>query len=70
MHRANSKSNSSESNPLDRARSQSGCACCGAAIARPYGDLWDGRLDDYCAECATARCDAYPGDCGREPERA
>lgn len=42
------------------------CACCGERFPkRRHPDLWDGRLDDYCYDCASARCDAYPGDCGK-----
>lgn len=47
------------------------CACCGGRIARPFGDDdWEGRLDDYCYDCASARCDAYPGECGKDHIRA
>jgi hypothetical protein len=42
------------------------CLCCGApAYPRAAADdPWDGRMDGYCDDCAAARCDAYPGDCG------
>jgi hypothetical protein len=43
------------------------CACCGEVVTRPNGDPWTGRLDAYCEECATTRCDAFPGECRRSP---
>lgn len=43
------------------------CECCGADVSPKEGEyvreLWAGRLDGYCYECAVNRCDAYPGDC-------
>lgn len=39
------------------------CVCCGRMhVTRTERDPWEGRLDGYCYDCATARCDAYPGD--------
>jgi hypothetical protein len=35
------------------------CVCCGKdSTRRQQPDPWEGRLDGYCDECATARCDA------------
>lgn len=44
------------------------CACCRAPYQyrQPKNNPWDGRLDAYCYDCASARCDAYPGDCGKD----
>lgn len=43
------------------------CSCCGYLfLKRIDNDPWEGRLDGYCYDCALARCDAYPGACGKE----
>jgi hypothetical protein len=39
------------------------CGCCGKELQERDPDPWEGRLDDYCYECALCRCDAYPGGC-------
>jgi hypothetical protein len=44
------------------------CACCATGEMTHHLDLdgrdpWRGRLDAYCEECSTCRCDAYPGAC-------
>ncbi len=40
------------------------CWCCQKPHKqRGDNDPWEGRLDGYCDDCATARCDAYPGEC-------
>lgn len=40
------------------------CVCCGSEFSRSADDdQWDGRLDDYCDRCASARCDAFPAEC-------
>jgi hypothetical protein len=38
------------------------------AITKPEGYEYfnPGLIEGYCEHCATARCDAYPGDCGRK----
>jgi len=44
------------------------CVCCGRWFEdRGDGDRWEGRLRDYCEDCAWARCDAFPGGCGKVP---
>lgn len=39
------------------------CHCGMPAGREELPDPWEGRLDGYCDNCATARCDAYPGEC-------
>lgn len=43
------------------------CACCREVYEyrHPDHDPWQGRMDAYCLDCSHARCDAYPGDCGK-----
>lgn len=42
------------------------CVCCREEAPLRDPDPWDGRLNDYCVNCAECRCDAYPGACRRE----
>ena len=39
------------------------CVCCGLLVNHPEPDPWDGRMDEYCVDCAWSRCDAFPGEC-------
>lgn len=41
------------------------CGCCGFMVKPRDPDPWEGRMDAYCYSCALTRCDAYPGECGR-----
>lgn len=43
-----------------------GCFCCNAPVETRDPDPWEGRLDGYCYDCALTRCDAYPGECGKD----
>lgn len=36
---------------------------CGREIEPRDPDPWEGRMDDYCYDCATNRCDCYPDEC-------
>ncbi len=40
------------------------CDCCGTAIAADEAAIvhnqWEGRLDGYCYDCASQRCDYEP----------
>lgn len=36
------------------------CECCTSILVVRNPDPWEGRLDGYCYDCATRRCDAYP----------
>lgn len=40
------------------------CYCCLREVKARQPDPWEGRLDGYCEDCALARCDAFPGECG------
>ena len=46
------------------------CLCCASRIGhleeQYVAGQWEGRLTGYCLDCATARCDAYPGECPRK----
>lgn len=41
------------------------CSCCHKKERKRdrRTDEWQGRLDDYCTDCASYRCDAFPGEC-------
>lgn len=40
------------------------CFCCGKKHPwRLQSDPWNGRLNGYCEDCATNRCDCYPDEC-------
>lgn len=40
------------------------CWCCQTwHVTRGDGDPWEGRMEGYCDECATNRCDCYPDEC-------
>jgi hypothetical protein len=45
------------------------CACCNERMQLRKADEWGFRLDAYCTDCATTRCDAYPGACGKDRVR-
>ena len=36
---------------------------CGREVEPREPDPWEGRMDAYCDDCATARCDCYPDEC-------
>jgi len=40
------------------------CVCCNVPIGEgesfTVDSVWGGRLNGYCYNCATCRCDAYP----------
>lgn len=47
---------------------EAACWCCGEpAPIRGEGDPWEGRMDGYCRECATTRCDTTDSTCSRKP---
>lgn len=44
---------------------ENACVCCDAVpdaeeVALVHR-VWEGRMDNYCHDCALQRCDAYPG---------
>jgi hypothetical protein len=39
------------------------CHCGRKVERRELGDPWEGRMDDYCYDCALSRCDCYPDEC-------
>ena len=39
------------------------CHCGRTAARTQQPDPWEGRLDGYCDDCATNRCDCYPNEC-------
>lgn len=51
--------------PVAEGRTDLACYCCGHPAPDRDPDQWEGRLDGYCEDCATARCDAFPGDCSK-----
>ena len=36
---------------------------CGRTVEPRDPDPWEGRMDDYCEDCAINRCDCYPNEC-------
>ena len=52
---------------INRLREKRGavCSCCRSPVKfRPaIHDQWEGRLNDYCTDCAISRCDVDPGAC-------
>lgn len=36
---------------------------CGRTVEPRDPDPWEGRMDGYCYDCATNRCDCYPDEC-------
>jgi hypothetical protein len=36
---------------------------CGQIALKRTDDPWQGRMDGYCYDCASNRCDCYPDEC-------